>query len=111
MKARDPIAIDALRSVLAALDNAEAADLTVTPRPDSASIAGAVAGLGAGEVSRRVVSDEDICSILERAIAERQSAALEYDELRRSDEAQRLRAEVAILEPLRDATREGSTRG
>ena len=54
MRARDSIAGSALRSALAALDNAGA--VPPDPAPAVASgphFAGALAGLGAGEVARR----------------------------------------------------------
>jgi uncharacterized protein YqeY len=100
MKARDASAVRALRSVLAAIDNAEAADLSAAPRQESGLIAGGVAGLGRGEVARRTVTEQDVRDALSTAVAEREAAVLQYDALQRPDEAQRLRDEVAVLRSL-----------
>jgi uncharacterized protein YqeY len=97
MKARDGTAVRALRSVLAAIDNAEAADPSATPAQQPGAIAGGVAGLGAGEVARRTVTEQDVRDIVSTAIAERDAAAAQYDALQRPDEAQRLRDEAAVL--------------
>jgi uncharacterized protein YqeY len=97
MKDRDQVATAALRSALAMVDNAEAVDVSVAPRRQSGVIAGGVAGLGAGEVARRTITDDDVRMLLREAITEREEAAAQYDELRRPDDAARLRAEVAVL--------------
>src|SRR5262249_43622625 len=97
MKARDVTAVRALRSVLAAIDNAEAADSSAAPRQEPGVIAGGVAGLGAGEFARRTVTEQDVRDILATAIEEREDAAVQYDALQRPDEAQRLRDEAVVL--------------
>ena len=55
LKARDAVAVSALRSALAAIENAGAVDPGHAPPPGSGPIAGAVDGLGAAEVERRPV--------------------------------------------------------
>jgi uncharacterized protein YqeY len=97
MKDRDRVATAALRSTLAAIDNAEAVDVSRAPHAESATIAGAVAGLGAGEVARRTITDDDVRAILEDAIAEREAAASQYEALQRDDAANRLRIEASVL--------------
>jgi uncharacterized protein YqeY len=97
MKARDRSATSAIRSALAAIDNAEAVDVSVAPREQPGVIAGGVAGLGAGEVARRTLTDDEARAIVRAAISERETAAAEYDAHRRFDEASRLRAEAAAL--------------
>lgn len=97
MKARDKPAVAALRSALGAVDNAEAVDAASTPAPTSGVIAGAVVGLGAGEVARRELSADDIVGIVEREAVERETAAEEYDELGQSEHAASVRAEAAAL--------------
>lgn len=54
MKARDAVAVSALRSALAAIDNAEAVDAAQAPPPTvvDSDIACSVGGLLAGEVER-----------------------------------------------------------
>jgi uncharacterized protein YqeY len=97
MKARDPIAISAFRTVLAALDNAEAADLSDTLSPQPGRIAGGVAGLGAGEVARRVLSEERATQIARAHVVEWRAAASDYERSNRDDQAIRLRAEADAL--------------
>lgn len=98
MKARDPVAVPALRSVLAALANAEAVDASAAPEPaGSEHFAGAAAGLGAAETPRRELTDADVAAIVEAEIAERVSAA---EHARRSGHARRadqLSAEAQAL--------------
>lgn len=101
MKSRDQAAVAALRSALAAIDNAEAADAAPAPTgPGTADFAGTVAGLGAGEVPRRVVTESDAVAVVRAEIAERLAAAAGYDAAGRPEQAaraDRLRAEAAAL--------------
>jgi hypothetical protein len=60
MKARDTVAVKALRSALSAIDNAEAADPADADDVQLGVIAGGVAGLGAGEVARRQLSADEV---------------------------------------------------
>gem|GEM_PF-809311 len=60
MKARDAVAVGALRAVIAAIDNAEAADPAHAPAQQPGPIAGGVKGLGAGEVPRRTLGDAEV---------------------------------------------------
>jgi hypothetical protein len=61
LKARDMIAVSALRSAPASIDNASAVP---APPPaaggGSAHVAGAVPGVGAGEAERRRLSDAEL---------------------------------------------------
>lgn len=102
MKDRDRVATSALRSALAAIDNAEAVDVSLAPPEQPGVIAGGVVGLGAGEVSRRTITDDDVRAILRDAISEREAAAAQYDEMRRHEDAARLRTEVSVLAALLD---------
>jgi poly-gamma-glutamate capsule biosynthesis protein CapA/YwtB (metallophosphatase superfamily) len=74
MKARDDLAVVALRSAIAAIDDAEAIDVDRTASRDANSehIAGASAGVGSTEVPRRVLSDADEHAVV-RAQAEERS--------------------------------------
>ena len=102
LDSRDRVAVAALRSALSAIANAEA----VRParpgrtRPSSEHIAGAVAGLGAGEAARRELSDADITAIVAAEITERLTAANDYDRLDRPDRSARLRREATFLSDL-----------
>ena len=92
IKARDTVAVAALRSALAAIDGAEAVDVgpagpVVASHPD---VAGSVGGLGSADVPRRVLTDDDVVRLVRAEVAERRTAAAEYDRLGRGDRADRL---------------------
>lgn len=114
MKARDTVAVAAIRSALASIDNAGAVDIDGASPPTAPatrsdieaatgswaahrSIAGAVPGLGAGEMPRRELGAATRISLVEAEVATRREAALEYDGIGRSEEAARLRAEADVL--------------
>ncbi|WP_323100972.1 hypothetical protein [Intrasporangium sp. YIM S08009] len=76
MRERDRGAVSALRTTLAALDNAEAVPMSDVPGlvagPSSSEhVAGAAVGVGAAEVDRRVLGEDD-----ERAVVEAEVASL-----------------------------------
>jgi uncharacterized protein YqeY len=96
MKARDKVAVTALRSVLAALDNATAVNATL-PAVEHEHIAGSAGGLGAGEVARAELTAAQTRAVLAREIEERQAAALDYDRAGQAETAARLRAEADVL--------------
>jgi uncharacterized protein len=99
LQARDPVAVSALRSVQAAIGNAEA----VTPQPGSPApggnrhFAGVVEGLGAGEAPRRTLTEEQVGEIVRAEIAERHQAAEIYERTGHADRADRLRREADAL--------------
>lgn len=100
IKTGDRITISALRSALAALENAETADGDRSSRsaqPSSEYIAGAAAGLGTAEVPRRNLTDAHAEAIVRREVTERLQAADEAEILGRLDRADRLRAEARVL--------------
>jgi uncharacterized protein len=99
LRARDMVAVSALRSALAAIGNAEAIDPGPTPAAtaDNPYVAGAVADPGAGEARRRRLSAADIDQILRAEISEREAAAREYERRGRPDQAGRLRSEARVL--------------
>ncbi len=98
MKARDRDAVAALRAALAAIDNAGAVAPTVDAHALSEGpIAGAVAGLGAAEATRRELGDDEIAALVWTEVTDREDAAIGYDQAGRDDHAQRLRDEAAAL--------------
>lgn len=99
MKASDKPEIAALRAALGIIDNAEAADLSGAPPIEEGRIAGGVAGLGAGEVARRQLSDRELVVLLTAETERWESTARDADGLGRADDAERLRAEIAALRP------------
>jgi len=90
-KARDAAAVNALRTTLAALANAEAPSA-----PERSSSAPPIVGLV--EHERLILTTEDHLRILRDQIALRAAAAREYDEIGRSDAAVTVREEIGVLE-------------
>jgi uncharacterized protein len=95
-KDRDAARVSALRTALAAIDNAETPDGASVDAPESATIAGGVAGLGAAEVARRELSDAQIRELLRAEIDERLAAARQVT----AERAATLRAEATVLSDL-----------
>jgi uncharacterized protein len=89
LKARDRARLAVLRTLAAALDNATAVPVEAhrVPLP-----------FGAAELPRRVLTDEDVRSILLREIAERHDAAWSFEMHGCFEEALDLKAEIALLE-------------
>jgi uncharacterized protein len=97
MKARDKRAVAALRSTLAAIDNAEAVDVTQVPPAGEGKIAGAALGVGAAEVERRTLTAAEMEAIVRREVAERRAAAQAYERAGQAPHAEGLRAEAELL--------------
>jgi len=114
MKARDQQAVAALRSALAAIDNAEAVDADAVdadvvdgeavdgePGLDTGSghrtLAGGVVGVGAGEVDRRVLTPEEVAAIVRDDVEAREIAAEVLERVGRPDQAERIRAQARLL--------------
>jgi uncharacterized protein len=105
MKSRDDVARSAIRSALAAIDNAGALGIVEAADPqadwqDGSSewISGGVRGLGTAEVQRRPLSEEQTADIVQCEISNRNRAADEYEQRGRFDEARRLRDESTVLD-------------
>jgi uncharacterized protein YqeY len=94
LRERNAAALGALRSTLAALENATAVPSDSPPPVGDEHVAGSVAGLGAAEVPRRELTEPEAAAIVRAEIAERTAAAEQYG---RSPAAERLRAEAALL--------------
>jgi uncharacterized protein len=101
LRARDQVAIAALRTALSTLGNAEAVPVPAapasTPPAGGPHIAGAAAGLGAAEAARRHVDEAEAGRIVRAEISERLAAAEQYERGGRADRAARLRHEAAVL--------------
>jgi len=100
MRAKNAVALSALRSALAALDNAEAvpaASPDGTTTATHSRLAGTVVGVGAAETARRRLSDDEQLTVLRTEIDERLSAAIEFEVGGQPDRAERLRAEADVL--------------
>ncbi|MGY0500688.1 hypothetical protein ACWZHB_19555 [Nocardia sp. FBN12] len=97
MKARDLGAVSALRSALAAIDNAEAID---AGEVKAGAVEDSAVGLGAAEALRRELTEVEIEAIVRREIDERRVAATEYGRLGATDRRDRLTAEAETLAAL-----------
>ncbi len=91
MKARDTEQVATLRSVLGAIDNAEAVPIVAV-----SSLVEPVIGKS-NDVPRKLLSTEDIRQIVTHEIAERQRAGQTYAELGQSAEAERLQRAATLL--------------
>lgn len=102
LKSRDAAAISAIRSALAAIDNAEAPPAR---QDDGANVrtasgeyfAGAAVGVGAAETEPVELGGAELRGIVRSEIDERTAAAADYDGLGRPDAAERCRAEARVL--------------
>lgn len=100
LRGRDASAVSLYRETLAALDHAEAPDVQLGPATTRGVIAGALVGLGAGEAPRLALTPDDVNTIVERELRERQEAAASYQALGRDQEAAVLRRQAGLLESM-----------
>jgi uncharacterized protein len=96
MKARDRVAVAALRTTLAAIDNAEAVDGAAAIHKRLA-IEQTRVGVGAAEVERRSLSEAQVEDIMRTEIAEREAAARDYERAGQPQRAVMLQDEVSVL--------------
>jgi uncharacterized protein YqeY len=96
MKARDRIAVAALRSTLAAIDNAEAVDRDASV-DERLAIEQIPIGVGAAEVARRALTATQVEDIVHAEVAEREAAARDYDRAGKPQRAEQLRGEARVL--------------
>ncbi len=97
MKDRDAAVVSAIRTTLAAIDNAEAVDASFESATESTTIPGAVVGLGAGEVPRRELAESEVVALVRAEVDARRAAAAEYEQLGEDGPAAQLRTEARAL--------------
>jgi hypothetical protein len=98
MKAQRRDEMAALRSVIAAIDNAESVeDASSSSSPSSEHVAGTLQGLGAADAARRSLSEHDLQRIIEAELWERDAQAERLTLLGRIDEASHLRIEADVI--------------
>ncbi|MET7701666.1 hypothetical protein [Streptomyces sp. NPDC005485] len=102
MRARDKAAVSALRTTLAALDNAEAVPLDET-EPHNLALEQSPVGVGATEAARRELSERRVVDIVRAEAAERLEAAAQLTAPAHAHRAAQLRAEAAVLHRLLDS--------
>jgi uncharacterized protein YqeY len=105
MRTDDRPTTGVMRSVLAALQNAEA--VRVEP-PDtlvslSEHVAGAAVGLGAGEAQRHWLSPAEERSVVEREVAELRLSSAAFDEAGRHDKSAELLTAAERVEEVLEA--------
>jgi hypothetical protein len=101
IRGRDGRTVRVLRSVLSAIANAEALPDVEQPPTSSRSaggIAGAVDGLGAADVARQLLTEDDVVAIVKAERDERLAAADDLAGLGAPEAADDLRAEAALIE-------------
>lgn len=96
IKSRDKVAVAALRSTLAAIDNAEAVHIP-QPAGEQLAIEQLRIGVGSAEVARRELTEAQIEGIVRGELAEREAAARDYQRVGRIEHAERLRGEIRVL--------------
>jgi uncharacterized protein len=97
MKSRQTQAISTLRSILSEIDNAEAVPMDASIKP--------TVGLS-NDVPRKVLSEEQMQSILDHQYQEIQASLEEYRRLEKHDEAAQLQMELDVLAPYLKGPRE-----
>jgi hypothetical protein len=105
MKAQRRDEMAALRTLIAAIDNAESVDeASVSPPPSPGErVAGAVRGLGAADTARRSLSEREVQRIIEAELWERDAQAERLTLLGRADDASRPRIEADVIARYRTA--------
>jgi uncharacterized protein len=93
MREKRPLETSILRTLIAAIDHAQAVPDT-DPRSHTRFHR---FGEGANEAPRRSLTAADLAELLGKEIAERTEAAAEMDRHGRADRAERLRGEAAII--------------
>ncbi|MFT4039854.1 MAG: GatB/YqeY domain-containing protein [Thermomicrobiales bacterium] len=91
MQERNASEARVLRSLIAAIDNAEAPAISTAPSAHAHDFAS-----GAAEVERLVLDDAQIARVLQAEIAERDCAAATFTQLGQPERAAELEAEAAI---------------
>jgi hypothetical protein len=98
IKAQRRDEMTALRTLIAAIDNAESVENSSPARwTPSAHVAAAVRGLRAGEAARRVLSEHELRRVIDAELWERGAQAEKLELLGRADEASRLRFEADLI--------------
>ena len=98
LKARDTDAVAALRTAIAAIDNAQAVPASSpSPAADSTHVAGTRSGAGSPEAPRRQLGSGELRDILRAQITEHTREADRYAALGQADAAERLRRQARTL--------------
>jgi uncharacterized protein YqeY len=100
MKARRREEVATIRTLMAAIDNFEAAGIRPPTSPTSSrsgAFAGAVSGVGSGDAPRRVLGRSELGEILDAEIADRNEHEAQYGAAGRPDAAARMREQAKLI--------------
>jgi uncharacterized protein YqeY len=99
IKGRDRTAIAALRTTLAAIENAEAVEVGPSAGLPTGGqhIAGASEGVGSSDVPRHLLSGGEVAAVIRGQVDERHESAAQYEQLGQNATAEELRREAAVL--------------
>lgn len=97
MRAGDRAVVSALRSALAAIENAEAVDPPGAAPGRSGALERSPVGAGATEAARRELTEAEVERLVRTEVADREAVANEYERAGRHDYARRLRDEAGAL--------------
>jgi uncharacterized protein len=106
MRARDKVAVSALRTTLAALDNAEAVPVDEA-QPRGLALEQSPVGVGATEAARRELSEGEVVDVVRAEAAERLEVAAQLTAPAQAERAARLRTEATVLLRLLDGPDRG----
>ncbi len=95
MKAKEVSELSACRSASAAIDNARA--VPFDDRPQAGSVEASAVGVGATEVARRVLTEEDMRRVVAAEMRELMETAISLEGIR-TDRSAQLRAGAEALE-------------
>ena len=93
MKDRDRATVSVLRSTIAAIDNAGA----VSGSSEGLAIEASPIGVGASDVARKALSEEEVAQVLRLEAAEREDAARVYRNSGQLEGADLLLEEAALI--------------
>ncbi|POM26436.1 Yqey-like protein [Actinomadura rubteroloni] len=94
MKSRDRTAASVLRTTLAAIDNAGA---VAVADAGAQAVELTPVGVGATEVPRRDLTEDDVEKIVRAELAERRTLAADYARAGKAEQAERFQAEADVL--------------
>lgn len=100
MKARDADAVSVLRTLIAAIDNAEAIPVSAGAEAASAggwAISGASTGVGSTEAARRVLTDDEVARLIASHLADYEIASEQARTHGHSDRAERLQRQAETI--------------
>lgn len=103
MKTQHREEMAALRTLIAAIDNAESVGVAPPP-PSGEHVAGAVRGLGTGDAPRRSLTEHELERLIESELWERDAQAERLTLLGRAGDASRLRFEADVIARYRGPT-------